>query len=96
MAARAEPEARSQKPEARSQRDIHFTDGLHPALRAREIFHFFQPETLAQFALKDLLQGVALSHRGDDMRLSLANWLVRLVKQLDDKALKRIEQANGA
>lgn len=87
MAARAEPEARE---------IIHFTDGLHPALCAREIFHFFQPETLAQSALKDLLQGVALGHRGDDMRLSLANWLVRLVKQLDDKALKRIEQANGA
>ncbi|MDD2746615.1 MAG: type I restriction-modification enzyme R subunit C-terminal domain-containing protein [Acidithiobacillus ferrooxidans] len=46
-------------------------------------------------ALKDLLQGVALGHRDDDTVLSLANRLVRLAKQLDDKAQARIEQASG-
>ncbi|MDQ3058205.1 MAG: DEAD/DEAH box helicase family protein [Pseudomonadota bacterium] len=46
-------------------------------------------------ALKDLLQGVALGHRDDDTLLSLASRLVRLAKQLDDKALKRIEKASG-
>ena len=45
--------------------------------------------------LKDLLQGVAMGHRDDDTVLSLANRLVRLAKQLDDKALKRIEKASG-
>ena len=43
--------------------------------------------------LKDLLQGVAIGHRDDDTVLSLANRLVRLGKQLDDKALARIEKA---
>lgn len=28
---------------------IHFTDGLDPAPRAREIFHFFKPDTLAEW-----------------------------------------------
>ena len=46
-------------------------------------------------ALKDLLQGVAMGHRDDDTVLSLANRLVRLAKQLDDKALTRIEKASG-
>ncbi len=46
-------------------------------------------------ALKDLLQGVAMGHRDDDTVLSLANRLVRLAKQLDDKALRRIEKASG-
>ena len=46
-------------------------------------------------ALKDLLQGVALGHRDDDTLLSLANRLVRLAKQLDTKALHRIEKAAG-
>ncbi|RCS58185.1 type I restriction-modification enzyme R subunit C-terminal domain-containing protein [Parvibium lacunae] len=46
-------------------------------------------------ALKDLLQGVALGHRDDDTVLSLANRLVRLAKQLDDKAQARIEKASG-
>ncbi len=45
--------------------------------------------------LKDLLQGVALGHRDDDTVLSLANRLVRLAKQLDPKALARIEQTAG-
>ena len=45
--------------------------------------------------LKDLLQGVALGHRDDDTLLSLANRLVRLAKQLDAKALQRIEKASG-
>ncbi len=45
--------------------------------------------------LKDLLQGVALGHRDDDTVLSLANRLVRLAKQLDDKAQARIEKASG-
>lgn len=46
-------------------------------------------------ALKDLLQGVAIGHRDDDTLLSLANRLVRLSKQLDDKAKARIEKASG-
>lgn len=46
-------------------------------------------------ALKDLLQGVALGHRDDDTVLSLANRLVRLNKQLDDKAKARIEKLSG-
>ncbi len=45
--------------------------------------------------LKDLLQGVAIGHRDDDTVLSLANRLVRLSKQLDDKAKARIEKASG-
>jgi type I restriction enzyme R subunit len=43
-------------------------------------------------ALKDLLQGVALGHRDNDTVLSLANRLIRLAKQLDDKAQSRIEK----
>jgi len=46
-------------------------------------------------ALKDLLQGVAVGHRDDDTVLSLANRLVRLAKQLDDKAQARIEKVSG-
>lgn len=46
-------------------------------------------------ALKDLLQGVAMGSRDDDTVLSLANRLVRLAKQLDDKAKARIEKASG-
>lgn len=45
--------------------------------------------------LKDLLQGVAIGHRDDDTVLSLANRLMRLAKQLDDKALGRISKAAG-
>jgi type I restriction enzyme R subunit len=45
--------------------------------------------------LKDLLQGVAMGSRDDDTVLSLANRLVRLNKQLDDKAKARIEKASG-
>lgn len=46
-------------------------------------------------ALKDLLHGVALGHRDEDTVLSLANRLVRLDKQLDDKAKARIEKVSG-
>lgn len=46
-------------------------------------------------ALKDLLQGIAIGQRDDDTVLSLANRLVRLAKQLDDKAQARIEKASG-
>ena len=46
-------------------------------------------------ALKDLLQGVAVGHRDEETVLSLANRLVRLAKQLDDKALARIEKVSG-
>ena len=46
-------------------------------------------------ALKDLMQGVAIGHRDDDTVLSLANRLIRLGKQLDDKAQARIEKASG-
>lgn len=45
--------------------------------------------------LKDLLQGVAMGSRDDDTVLSLANRLVRLAKQLDDKAQARIAKASG-
>lgn len=45
--------------------------------------------------LKDLLQGVAIGHRDDDTVLSLANRLLRLGKQLDDKAARRIEKFSG-
>jgi type I restriction enzyme R subunit len=45
--------------------------------------------------LKDLLQGVAIGHRDDDTLLSLANRLVRLAKQLDDKARARVETVSG-
>jgi len=46
-------------------------------------------------ALKDLLQGVAMGHRDNDTVLSLANRLVRLNKQLDDKVKARIEKHSG-
>lgn len=46
-------------------------------------------------ALKDLLQGVAMGSRDNDTVLSLANRLIRLAKQLDDKALARIQKASG-
>lgn len=46
-------------------------------------------------ALKDLLQGVAMGSRDDDTVLSLANRLVRLAKQLDEKAKGRIEKVSG-
>ncbi len=45
--------------------------------------------------LKDLLQGIALGHRDDDTVLSVANRLVRLAQQLDDKAKARIEKISG-
>ena len=45
--------------------------------------------------LKDLLQSVAMGSRDDDTVLSLANRLVRLAKQLGDKAQARIEKASG-
>ena len=31
---------------------IYFTDGADPAPRARELFHFFRPQTLAEWAAK--------------------------------------------
>ena len=46
-------------------------------------------------ALKDLLQGVAMGSRDEDTVLSLANRLVRLDIQLDDKAKARIEKVSG-
>lgn len=52
-------------------------------------------EKKSTVALKDLLQGVALGHRDDDTVLSLANRLVRLAKQLDEKAQARIEKVSG-
>ena len=45
--------------------------------------------------LKDLMQGIAVGHRDEETVLSLANRLVRLAKQLDDKARARIEKAAG-
>jgi len=46
-------------------------------------------------ALMSLLQGVAMGSRDDDTVLSLANRLVRLNKQLNDKAKARIERHSG-
>jgi len=46
-------------------------------------------------ALMSLLQGVAVGSRDNDTVLSLANRLVRLNKQLDDKAKARIEKHSG-
>lgn len=46
-------------------------------------------------ALKDLLQGVAMGSRDNDTVLSLANRLLRLAKQLDEKSLARIEHISG-
>lgn len=46
-------------------------------------------------ALKDLLQVVARGQPDDDTVLSLANRLVRLAKQLDEKAMARIEKVAG-
>ena len=45
--------------------------------------------------LKDLLQAVAMNLRDDDTVLSLANRLIRLDKQLDEKAKSRIEKISG-
>ncbi|MBL8252314.1 MAG: restriction endonuclease subunit R, partial [Candidatus Competibacter sp.] len=52
-------------------------------------------ERRPHLAMKDLLQGVAIGHRDDDTVLSLANRLIRLAKQLDAKALARIEKTSG-
>ncbi|KLJ02112.1 type I restriction-modification enzyme R subunit C-terminal domain-containing protein [Luteimonas sp. FCS-9] len=46
-------------------------------------------------SLDSLLKGVAVGARDEDTVLSLGNRLVRLVKQLDDKALAKIRQASG-
>ncbi|TGU69927.1 DEAD/DEAH box helicase [Geomonas terrae] len=46
-------------------------------------------------SLKDLLQGVAIGHRDNDTVLSLANRLIRLAKQLDEKTLGRIAREAG-
>src|SRR5690606_463273 len=46
-------------------------------------------------SLDSLLKGVAVGARDEDTVLSLGNRLVRLAKQLDDKALARIQQAGG-
>jgi len=45
--------------------------------------------------LKDLLIGVAMGSRDDDTVLSLASRLIRLAKQLDDKAKARIAKQSG-
>ena len=52
-------------------------------------------EKKSTVTLKDLLQGVAMGSRDDDTVLSLANRLVRLAKQLDEKAQARIEKVSG-
>lgn len=46
-------------------------------------------------SLDALLKAVALGADDDDTVLSLGNRLVRLAKQLDDKALAKIKQASG-
>lgn len=45
--------------------------------------------------LKDLLQAVAVGHRDDDTVLSLGNRLIRLGKQLDDKAQAQLQKSSG-
>jgi type I restriction enzyme R subunit len=45
--------------------------------------------------LKDLLNGVALGQRDDDTLQSLGNRLIRLDKQLDDKAQARLARLSG-
>ena len=52
-------------------------------------------ERKPHLAMKDILQGVTIGHRDDDTVLSLANRLIRLAKQLDDRALARIEKVSG-
>jgi type I restriction enzyme R subunit len=52
-------------------------------------------ERKPEVALENLLRGVAVGHRDEDTVLSLANRLLRLAKQLDGKALARIERAAG-
>ncbi|MCB1673977.1 MAG: DEAD/DEAH box helicase family protein, partial [Pseudomonadales bacterium] len=52
-------------------------------------------ESKPSLSLKDLLQGVAIGHRDDDTVLSLVNRLVRLNKQLDEKAQARIKKISG-
>jgi len=46
-------------------------------------------------AMKDLLQGVAMGHRDDDTIQSLANRLIRLSKELDERPLKQIGEMAG-
>ncbi|MDR6990969.1 type I restriction-modification enzyme R subunit C-terminal domain-containing protein [Luteimonas sp. 3794] len=46
-------------------------------------------------SLDSLLKGVAVGARDEDTVLSLGNRLVRLAKQLDDKALAKIKQTSG-
>ncbi|WP_158884935.1 type I restriction-modification enzyme R subunit C-terminal domain-containing protein [Rhodanobacter sp. L36] len=46
-------------------------------------------------SLDSLLKGIAFGNRDDDSVLSLGSRLVRLAKQLDDKALTRIKQTAG-
>lgn len=52
-------------------------------------------ESKPSLSLKDLLQGIAIGHRDDDTVLSLVNRLVRLGKQLDEKAQARIKKISG-
>src|SRR5690606_32300732 len=47
-------------------------------------------------SLDSLLKGVAVGARDEDTVLSLGNRLVRLAKQLNDKALAKIKQTSGA
>ena len=46
-------------------------------------------------SLDGLLKGIAIGSRDDDTVLSLGSRLVRLARQLDDKALARIKQTAG-
>ncbi|MBS0316499.1 MAG: DEAD/DEAH box helicase family protein, partial [Proteobacteria bacterium] len=46
-------------------------------------------------SLDALLKGVAIGERDDDTVLSLGNRLIRLARQLDDKALARISRVSG-
>lgn len=52
-------------------------------------------EKMPGMSLNTLLKTVAVGNRDDDTILTLGNRLVRLTKQLDDRALARIKQTSG-
>jgi type I restriction enzyme R subunit len=74
-------------------RDVR-SKGYYEQMKGRGV-RSLDADSLKRVTLKDLLQGVAMGSRDDDTVLSLANRLVRLNKQLDDKAKARIEKVSG-
>ncbi len=81
---------------------IHFTDGLDPAPRAREVFHFFRPEALAEWRaqptslrrrLAEQLPPLATEHLRD-CQISAVTGLEKSLAQNKPRAL--IHMATGA